>query len=122
MKNTFLTGSLTVAVLGCGGVSGIPIEKTATDFSKTICTKAYDCCTMDQLMNNPAAGMTEAECETKTATNFRNQLQNMQNSENAGRSKYDQMQVDACLDALRAATCSELTMIRSISQLPECNS
>jgi hypothetical protein len=123
MKNTFLTGSvLTVAVLGCGGVSGIPIEKTATDFAKAICPKAYDCCTMDQLMNNAAAGMTEAECETKTATNFRNQLQNMQNSENAGRSKYDEVKVDACLNAIRAATCSQLTMITNLSGLPECDS
>jgi len=123
-RNTFLTGSfiLTVAVLGCGGVSGIPIEKTATDFAKEICTKAYDCCTMEQLANNMAAGTTEAECETKTATNFRNQLQNMQSSENAGRSKYDQMKVDACLAALRAATCSKLTTITNLAGLPECDS
>jgi uncharacterized protein (TIGR03382 family) len=120
--NTFLTGSLTVAVLGCGGVSGIPIEKTATDFAKAICPKAYDCCTMEQLMKNAAAGMTEAECETKTATNFRSYLQNMQSSENAGRSKYDEMKVDACLQAIRAATCSQLTMITNLSGLPECDS
>jgi len=122
-RNTFLTGSvLTVAVLGCGGVEGIPIEKTATDFAKEICTKAYDCCTMDQLANNMAAGTTEAECETKTATNFRNTLQNMQSSETAGRSKYDQMKVDACLAALRAAKCDKLTMITNIAGLPECDS
>ena len=48
--------------------------------------------------------MTEAECETKTADDFRNQLQTMQDSENHGRSKFDQMQVDACLAAIRAAT------------------
>ena len=122
--NTFLTGLsvLTVAVLGCGGVSGIPIEKTATDFAKAICPKAYDCCTMDQLMHNSAAGMTEAECEDKTATNFRNQLQNMQNSENAGRSKYDDAKVQACLDAIRAAMCPKLQTIWNLNGLPECDS
>ena len=51
--------------------------------------------------------MSEAECETKTADNFRSQLQTMQDSENHGRSKYDQMQVDACLAALRAASCDD---------------
>ena len=122
-NNTFLTGSmLTVALLGCGGVSGIPIEKTATDFATTICPKAYSCCTAEQLMGNPAAGTTEAECETKTTQNFRDQLNTMQGSENAGRAKYDQAQVDLCLAALRGATCTDLTAIHSISGIPACNS
>ena len=42
----------------------------------------------------------------------------MQASENAGRAKYDQEQVDACLEAIRAASCSQLTMIRSLAGLP----
>ena len=121
--NKFLTGSALAAVLvGCGGVSGIPIEKTATDFSKAICSAAYKCCTPDTLMGNSAAGMSEAECEMKTADNFRSQLQTMQDSENHGRSKFDQKQVDACLDALRAASCETLTSIRTLSGIPECNS
>jgi uncharacterized protein (TIGR03382 family) len=121
--NRFLTGcALTVAVASCGSVSGIPIDKTATDFAQAICPMAYSCCTMDQLMGNSAAGTTEQECEMKTAANFRNQLQTMQTSENAGRSKYDQTKVDACLAAIRAATCSKLQMIHSLSQIEACNS
>lgn len=121
--NKFLTGFVvTLALAGCGSVSGIPIDKTATDFAQAICSNAYKCCSMDQLMNNSAAGMTEPECEMKTAANFRGQLQNMQNSETAGRSKYDQMKVDACLAAIRAASCPDLTAIRSLSQIPECDS
>lgn len=122
--NTFLTGCLLAAAgVGCGGVSGIPIEKTATDFAAAICPKAYDCCTADQLMGNKdLAGTTEAECETKTAQSFRNQLQAMQDAENAGRAKYDQAKVDACLAAIRAADCSTLQMIHSVSGLPECDS
>jgi hypothetical protein len=123
--NTFLTGTgavMALALGGCGSVSGIPIEKTATDFAKAICPKAYDCCTTETRMPNMSAGTTEAECETLTAKDFRNSLQNMQASENAGRAKYDQEQVDACLEAIRAATCSQLTTIRSLAGLPECNS
>jgi hypothetical protein len=121
--NRFLTGLLlAAAVPACGGVSGIPIEKTATDFSKVICSAAYKCCTPDTLMGNAAAGMSEAECETKTADKFRGQLQTMQDSENHGRSKFDQQQVDACLDALRAASCEMLTSIRTLSAIPACNS
>jgi uncharacterized protein (TIGR03382 family) len=122
--NTFLTGCLLAAAgVGCGSVSGIPIEKTATDFAAAICPKAYDCCTADQLMGNKdLAGTTEAECESKTAQDFRNKLQTMQDAENAGRAKYDQAQVDMCLSAIRAATCETLTAIRSLSGLPACNS
>ena len=122
--NKFLTGSvLAVALLGCGEVSGIPIEKTATDFARTICPKAYNCCTAEQLMGNKdLAGTTEQECEAKTTDDFRKRLNTMQASENAGRAKYNEVQVDACLTALRAATCSELTMIRSLAGLPACNS
>ena len=118
--NTFLTGCLLAAAgVGCGGVSGIPIEKTATDFAAAICPKAYDCCTADQLMGNKdLAGTTEAECETKTAQSFRNQLQAMQDAENAGRAKYDQAKVDACLAALRAADCSTLKTIYSVRASP----
>ena len=121
--NRFLTGSvLTAALLGCGSVSGIPIDQTATDFAKAICPKAYDCCTQAQLMNNSSAGTTEAECETKTAGDFRTQLQQRQEAENKGRARYDQAQVDACLAAIRAATCRDLTMIRSLAGLPACDS
>ena len=123
-KNRFLTGiGLTVGLLGCGSVSGIPIEKTSTDFAKAICPKAYDCCTTEQLMGNKdLAGTTEAECEDLTAQNFRKRLNTMQDSENKGRAKFDQAQVDACLTALRASTCSDLTMIRSLAGIPACNS
>lgn len=125
--NKFLTGcglmvAVAVAVTGCGSVSGIPIEKTATDFAQAICPKAYDCCTAQQLMGNKdLAGTTEPECEMKTAASFRQTLQNMQNSETAGRSKYDQMQVDMCLAAIRNATCPDLTKIHSLSQIPTCD-
>jgi hypothetical protein len=122
--NKVLTGCVlaAAALVGCGGVSGIPIEKTATDFARAICSSAYKCCTPETLMGNQSAGMSEAECETKTAQDFRNQLQTMQDSENKGRSKFDQKQVDMCLEALRAATCDTLTSIRSLSGIPECDS
>jgi MYXO-CTERM domain-containing protein len=122
--NTFLTGCLLAAAgIGCGGVTGIPIEKTSKDFAAAICPKAYDCCTADQLMGNKdLAGTTEAECESNTAQHFRDELQARQDAENAGRSKYDQAQVDACLGAIRAATCETLTGIRSLAGLPACDS
>jgi hypothetical protein len=122
--NTFLTGAVLAAGLaGCGEVDGIPIEKTSTDFAKAICPKAYDCCTPEQLMpNKDLAGTTEPECEVKTADHFRSRMQTMQASQNAGRARFDQEQVDACLEAIRASNCSQLQTIRSLSGLPACDS
>ncbi len=122
MKIRFSAGWLPVMVLvGCGKVSGIPIDETATAFAQAICPKAYACCTAQQLMGNAAAGASEPECEAKTTQSFQQQLQAMQDSENAGRAQYDQGKVDACLAAIRAATCADLTAIRSLSQLPACD-
>ena len=118
----FLAASALAALLGCGRVSNSPVEQSATDFANVICSAAYKCCTPATLMGNSAAGTSEAECETKTADNFRSQLQTRQDSENKGRSQFDQKQVDLCLAALRAASCEMLTSIRSLSAIPECNS
>lgn len=111
-----------LALAGCGKVSGIPVEETATALAQAICPKAYSCCTAQQLMGNAAAGTSEPDCEVQTAQQFRQQLQLMDQSDNAGRARYDQGQVDACLAAIRAATCSDLTSIRSLSQIPACDS
>ena len=40
----------------------------------------------------------------------------------AGRARYNQAQVDACLIAIRQARCSTLTAINRLSALPECDS
>jgi len=116
-----LAGSALATLFGCGRVSSSPTEMSATEFAKAICSAAYKCCTPDTLMGNAAAGTSEAECEAKTADNFRSELQTRQESENKGRSKFDQKQVDLCLAALRAASCEMLTSIRSLSGIPECN-
>lgn len=119
---TFSAAAVALALTGCGRVDGIPIQDTATAFAQAICPKAYSCCTTQQLMSNAAAGTTEAECETNTAQRFEQQLQTMQSSQNAGRARYDQTQVDACLAAIRAASCTDLTAIHSLTQLPACDS
>jgi hypothetical protein len=115
-------GLLSAALLGCGGVSGIPIEKTANDFADAICQKAYLCCTADQLSSNDAAGTSEAECKTATSENFRNVLQGVQNSQNAKRSMYEQSKVDACLNTIRSSDCATLNMTNHLSGVPGCDS
>lgn len=110
-----------LALVGCGKVSGIPVDETATALAQAICPKAYSCCTAQQLMGNAAAGATEPECEANTTQSFRQQLQMMDESDNAGRAKYDRAKVDACLAAIRAATCADLTAIHSLSQIPACD-
>lgn len=114
-------GLLSAALLGCGGVDAIPIDKTAKDFADAICPKAYSCCTADQLVNNDAAGTSEAECKTLTAENFTNFLQGLQNSQSAKRSKYERAKVDACLQTIRSSDCATLNMTHHLSGVPGCD-
>jgi hypothetical protein len=107
--------------LGCGGVDGIPIDKTAKDFADAICPKAYSCCTADQLSSNDAAGTSEAECKTLTAENFTNLLQGLQNSQREKRSRFEQEKVDACLQTIRSADCATLNMTNHLSGVPGCD-
>jgi len=114
-------GLLSAALLGCGGVDAIPIDKTAKDFADAICPKAYSCCTADQLASNDAAGKSEAECKTLTADNFTGLLQGLQNSQSAKRSKFQQDKVDACLQTIRSSDCATLNMTNRLSGVPGCD-
>ena len=69
--------------------------RSRTTSRQTVCSKAYACCTLPQLMGNGSAGTSAATatadcttdvapcehaCETKTAEDFRNQLSGVQRS------------------------------------------
>jgi len=114
-------GLLSAALVGCGGVDAIPIDKTAKDFADAICPKAYSCCTADQLSSNDAAGKSEAECKTLTAENFTGLLQGLQNSQSAKRSKFQQDKVDVCLQTIRSSDCATLNMTNRLSGVPGCD-
>lgn len=122
LLSTVSLGLLTAALLGCGGVDAIPIDKTANEFADAICQKAYGCCTVDQLSSNDAAGTSEAECNSKTAENFRNVLQGVQNSQNAKRVMYERSKVDACLNTIRSSSCATLNTTNRLSGVPGCDS
>src|SRR6185503_12564716 len=77
---TLLGAWVGVAVGGCGGVSGIPIDQTATRIADTICPKAYMCCTADELGMNGSAGTDVATCESMTKSNYQAILATLQSS------------------------------------------
>ena len=117
-----LVGFLTVAVAGCGDVHNIPVDETSKDLAAAVCTKAYDCCSMEQLMNNmDLTGTTEAECEQQSADNFRGMLQGVQFSVDKKRSVYLADKVDACLATLRGSDCGTLNMTNHLSGVPNCD-
>jgi hypothetical protein len=120
-RSMVLLGFLSAAVLGCGGVDAIPIDKTAKDFADAICPKAYSCCTAEQLMGNDAAGTSEAECKMKTTESFTGLLQGLQNSQSAKRSQFQQDKVDACLQTIRTSDCATLNMTNHLSGVPGCD-
>jgi hypothetical protein len=138
---TFLSAVLgAAAAAGCGDVHGIQIDKVATDIGQTVCTAAYRCCTLDQLMNNSSAGTDasdttmpakdctmntatcEQACEQETTQNYRQQLSAVQTSVNQKRATYEQAKVDACLQTIRQSDCSTLNMTNHLTGVPGCES
>ena len=72
--------------------------------------------------NKDLAGTTEAECEANTTQSFRERLNTMQASENAGRSKFDDRRSTPASRPCARRPVRISTMIRSLSGLPACNS
>jgi hypothetical protein len=113
---------LGVALAGCGSVHGIPVDQIANDIAVTVCPKAWSCCDATQLMGNDTAGTSEPDCETKTANNYRQQLQQVQSSMDAGRARYEQSKVDACLQTIQQSTCQMLNTTNHLAGVPGCES
>jgi hypothetical protein len=111
-----------IALVGCGSVSGIPIDETATRIADTVCPKAYMCCTADQLSGNSSAGTDVASCEAATAMNYRNILSTLQASVDAGRATYQSAQVDNCLNTIMNSDCATLDMTNHLAGIPGCAS
>jgi hypothetical protein len=111
-----------LASAGCGGVSGIPIDETATRIANTVCPKAYMCCTADELAMNGSAGTDVATCESMTTQNYQGELQLLQNSVNQKRATYQSAQLDTCLTTIMNSACAVLNLTTHISGIPGCES
>ncbi len=111
-----------LALAGCGGVSGIPIDQTATRIADAVCPKAWSCCTADQLSGNTAAGTDVASCEAQTTSNYQSQLSVVQASVNQKRATYESSKVDACLATIQSADCATLDMTNHLAGVPGCDS
>jgi hypothetical protein len=112
--------ALALAVAGCGGVSGIPIDQTATDIATTVCPKAWSCCTADQLSGNSAAGTSEADCEVQTKQSFVNQLSTLQRSVDQKRATYQSSKLDSCLATIKSSSCAALDVTNHLAGISGC--
>jgi hypothetical protein len=121
--STGLVGLVGVVGLpGCGAVSGIPIDQTATRIANAICPKAWMCCTADQLMSNSAAGTSEQDCVTQTTDNYKNQLSGLQLSVDQKRASYQSSKLDTCLMTISDSDCATLDVTNHIAGIPGCES
>jgi hypothetical protein len=118
--------SALLGVAGCGQVTppeaGVALSAAPDEIAQTVCPKAYSCCTASELMGNDLAGTDEASCEVATAKSFGDQLSAVQDSERAGRARYDGTRVAACLATIRSSTCEALGATNHLSGIPGCES
>jgi hypothetical protein len=119
---TLLGAWMGVAAAGCGGVSGIPIDETATRIANTVCPKAYMCCTADELGMNGEAGTDVASCESMTKANYQTVLSVLQGSVDQKRATYQSSKLDACLATIMNSDCGTLNMTNHLTGVPGCES
>lgn len=93
----------------------IAIQYAPAEMARTICTRAYDCCTAEQLMPNDAAGTSEATCEELSTTSFRNTMNAVERAQKRGRIVYHGDRLATCLANIRNATCDELNRTNHLS-------
>ncbi len=107
---------------GCGNVSGIPVDQTATRIANAVCPKAWMCCTANQLSSNSAAGTSEQDCITQTTSSYKLQLSTLQASVDQKRASYQSSKVDACLNEIQTSDCATLNVTNHIAGIPGCES
>ena len=118
--------ALALVGVGCGktitNTGGVPLAEAPTEIARTVCAKAYDCCTPMQLMGNDLAGTDEPSCEQKTGEAYKNQVSAVMASQDQYRSVYDGGKLDACLAFIRATSCHDLAATNHFSGIPGCDS
>jgi hypothetical protein len=128
-RKTITAGAVTllgvfggIAAGGCGSVSGIPIDDTSTRIANTVCPKAYQCCTADELGMNGSAGTDVATCESMTKSNYQNVLATLQASVDQKRAVYVSSKLDTCLANIQSMDCTALNMTNHLQGVPGCES
>ena len=129
-RKTVIAGAVTllgawmgVAAGGCGGVSGIPVDDTATRIANTVCPKAYVCCTPDELGMNAEAGTDVASCESMTKSNYQNVLATLQASVDQKRAVYVSSQAGHLPgEHPEHATAATLNTTNHLTGVPGCDS
>jgi hypothetical protein len=116
---------LALPLAACEDVQAIPglaPDLAPKALAESICPAAYKCCMTDQLKSNDQAGTDVASCEMKTESAFTGQVNGIKASQKKGRVTYDGLKVQACVDYLKTAPCSELQMTGHFTGVPACSS
>jgi hypothetical protein len=92
-----------LASAGCGSSDDIELADLPRELAEATCAKAFDCCPQDSAMEFPS----EEQCVT-TLQGFASFLVvGIQQSEQAGRARYDGARASECMDVIRGLDCTQ---------------
>ena len=115
---------LALGAVACGGSGGpVAMDDVPARYSEALCGKVYECCTPVQLMGNMFTGTDQKSCQVQMAGLLQLSVSQWKKSEMAGRIVYHGDKAGACIDAFKAATCTQLNAgMDPTSADPNCRS
>ncbi|MBI5511614.1 MAG: hypothetical protein HY903_22895 [Deltaproteobacteria bacterium] len=113
---------LPIALLAACGDSDVELEDLPDAVAETLCKKAYECCTADEVVASQQTGYTSssAECPAKMASGLQGTKTNIERGEKRDRLVYHGDRLRECLDAYATLSCDALKSAAT-SRLPVCD-
>ncbi len=113
MRTYILASILVLTACGGGGddvITGenVPPDQIAEELGPATCSKMFECCTTEELMDQLLGAETEAECEEFYLAFIGSLFEPvLQDSIEAGRVVYHGEIIGGCIDAYEALSCEE---------------
>ena len=114
-------GVVAVAVAGCGGVGGIPIDDTASRIA-TPSAQGLDVLHGRPALDQQRGWHRRARLRDGDDRQLQEQLTTLQQSVNQKRATYQSSQLDACLATVQSADCATLNVTNHLQGVPGCAS
>lgn len=95
-----------------GSAEPIPLERLPARLAAALCSKAYDCCSTEEIARDRLASPSESDCNTNGTAVYALLVAGVVASEELGRVRYDAKGMAGCVAELEQSTCATIDLSR----------